>query len=274
MGAWNQSIYGGDTPIDWREKFYKSCGVDEYNDDDELQPISVEILTEKISEITKMIDSSSEEEDDKNVAYQVVAAIVMHAGFDFNESDGLKERVLEAIENDEWSKSDPVRKNVTKNYKQIVKDYDFNEPVNIVAVNVFEENEERDNEVIEKEFREIFGMMNARMKKLKAGSEEKSGVEEYDEGFADANEEEIEFLVDFKELLKKYEMMSILFEKVGKGLEESNPSSNTNKVSEKSTFDNSGSIGSKAGTGAVSAVRATTEATTEDSPGGKDIQPG
>ncbi len=79
----------------------------------------------------------------------------------------------------------------------------------------------------------IFGLMKARIKKLENGKEEKSGAVDYDKGYEDASQEEIDFLTDFMELMSKMEMMGVLFEKIAQGLVgNSTPSGSEHKYSE------------------------------------------
>jgi hypothetical protein len=217
MGWWNATIYGGDTALDWREKIYLACEAPEYGEDHNEIPVPTELLSNKVSEIIKLIDENSDDEDDKNIGYQVLGAIIMHSGFDIDESEGLRDRIIKASEDDDYAKDDFLRKNVMKNFKKLIKDYDCSQPINVMAVNILEETED-DDEQIAKEFKQVFELMKARMKKLESGKEEKSGSEDYDQGFSDANQEEIDFLKDFMDLMSKFEMMGVLFEKIAQGL--------------------------------------------------------
>lgn len=217
MGWWNQSIYGGDEPLQWQEIIYGICEINVYGDDHNVQPIPVDTLSEKIDSIISEIENNSSD-DSKNIGYQVLGAIIMHSGFDFDSIvNNLKSRIIESAEEDSYSKENFVRKNVMKNFKKLIKEYNFLEPVNVIEVNVFEEAED-DDEQISKEFKEIFGLIKARIKKRESGKEEKSGIEEYDKGYEDASQEEIDFLTDFMELMSKMEMMGILLEKISQGL--------------------------------------------------------
>ncbi len=218
MGWWNQSIYGGDEPLKWQEIIYGICEINVYGDDHSVQPIPVDTLSEKIDDIVSEIEKNSTDNNNKNIGYQVLGAIIMHAGFDFDSIlNNLKDRIIESAEEDSYSKENFVRKNVMKNFKKLIKEYNFLEPVNVIEVNVFEEAED-DDEQIAKEFKEIFSLMKARIKKLESGKEEKSGSDEYDKGYEDASQEEIDFLTDFMELMSKMEMMGNLLEKISQGL--------------------------------------------------------
>ena len=216
MGWWNTTIYGGDAPLDWRENIYNKLGVEEYGEKEKLNPVPVDVLSEKINEITEMISNSDTDEDDKNIGYQVLAAIIIHSGLDLDSNMSLKEAIINAIENDEYARDDSERRIVMKNFKKQINDYNPSEPVDITSVNVYEAIEDED--ILSKEFKQIFGLLKARMKKLERGKGEKSGVEEYDKGFSDASDEEIDFLTDFMELMSKMEMMGVLFEKIAEGI--------------------------------------------------------
>jgi hypothetical protein len=225
MGWWNTTIYGGDAPLDWRENIYNKLGIEEYGEKDKLNPVPVKVLSEKIDEIMEMISNSQTDEDDKNIGYQVLGAIIIHSGLDLESNQNLKDVIISAIENDEYARDDSERRIVMKNFKKQINEYNPSEPVDITAVNVYEAIEEDD--ILSKEFKQIFSLMKARMKKLERGKDEKSGVEEYDKGFSDASDEEIDFLTDFMELMSKMEMMGVLFEKIAEGIsgtESSTPS--------------------------------------------------
>jgi len=216
MGWWSQDIYGGDEPLDWQEKIYEICETQVYGDNHKTRAIDKEVLSEKIETIISFIEKT-EESNSKNIGYQILGAIIMHSGFDIDEVNDLRKKIIEASEDDEYAREDLARKNVMKNFKNLIKNYNFNEPVDISKINVFEQSDEVEDD-ISKEFKEIFGMMKSRIKKLERGIEEKSGVKEYDEGYAAASQEEIDFLTDFMELMSKMEMMGVLFEKIAQGL--------------------------------------------------------
>lgn len=213
MGWWSQDIFGGDEPLDWQEKIYEICETQIYGDNHKAKVISTDVLSEKIETIISFIEKS----DSKNIGYQILGAIIMLSGFDIDEVDDLRKKIIEASEDDEYAREDLARKNVMKNFKNLIKNYNFTEPVDITTINVFEQSEDVEDD-ISKEFKEIFGLMKARIKKLENGKEEKSGVKEYDEGYEAASQEEIDFLTDFMELMSKMEMMGVLFEKIAQGL--------------------------------------------------------
>jgi hypothetical protein len=218
MGWWIESIYGGDAPLEWKENIYDLCKTKEYGKGDKPKAITKKNLLKNMTAIRAMIDAVGvEDAEDMNIGYQILGAICMHSGYDLFESPGLKERIIDAIENDEWAKENVLRKNVCKNYKKVIKHYDFNTPVNIETINIFEDSEDEDDESIAKEFQEVFSLLNARAKKLRNGIEEKSGNKDFDEGFETAAQEEIDFLTDFKELVARQEMMGVLLERIKNG---------------------------------------------------------
>lgn len=249
MGWWNTNVYGGDAPLDWRENIYNKFGIEEYGEKDKLNPVPVDILSKKIDEITEMISSCDTDEGDKNIGYQVLGAIIIHSGFDLESNQNLKSIIISAIENDEYARDDSERRIVMKNFKKQINEYNPSEPVDITSVNVYEAVEEDD--ILSKEFKQIFGLMKARMKKLERGKEEKSGVEEYDKGFSDASDEEIDFLTDFMELMSKMEMMGVLFEKIAEGISgnESAASAPAPTPQFESKSISSGKLGSSSGKG-------------------------
>jgi len=215
MGCWNEKIFGGDVPLDWKENMYTFCGAEEFGElGEKSKAIPKDKLSDKMVELQNMLDSN-EEEEDRNIGYLVLGALIMRSGLHFGEV--IQERILNAIEEDEWAKDNHLRKIVMRNYKKLVKEYDPENPINIDEVNLTDEPEDSEEEELGEEFKQIFGIMVARMKKLRRGIEEKSGVKEYDEGFADASQESIDFLEDFKELIAKQEQFGILLDRIENG---------------------------------------------------------
>lgn len=211
MGWWSTNIYGGDSPLSWREIIYSKIGAEEYDQKNNLSSIPIDALSEKINEVIELI-SNSTDENDKNIGYQVLAAIILHSGFDLESNQNLKNSIIGSIEDDEYAREDFERRIVMKNFLRQIKKYNPSEPIDINLVNVYETVE--DDDTLPKEFKQVFNLMKARIKKLENGKNEKSGVEEYDKGFSDASDEEIDFLTDFMEVMQKMEMMGVLFEKI------------------------------------------------------------
>ena len=240
MGHWNENIYGGNIPLEWKENIYEFCKTKEYGVDDKPKVISKKKLTKNMHSIREMIDKVGEEDkEDMNIGYQIIGAICMNSGYDFSDSHGLKEKIIESIENDEWSKENGLRRTICNNFKKIIKEYDFNTPINIELINLLEYSEGKDEEEesVAKEFKEIFSLLNSRIKKLRNNIEEKSGNKDFDEGFETAAQEEIDFLGDFKELVARQEMLGVLFERISSGSIES--SNEYNDVQKSSTNNNS-----------------------------------
>lgn len=213
MGCWNENIYGGDVSLDWRHKIYEICEVDEYDENDKITLMPADTLESKYDDITKEIDST-EDEDEKNIGYIVLGAIIMRSGADMSH---LREDISKSALNDEWSKDNQIRKIVMSNYSKTVQEYNPEEPVDVENINLSKETEDTFEDDLAGEFKQLFGLMNARIKKLRKGIEEKSGVKEYDEGFADASQEEIDFLIDYKELISKQEQFAELLKKIESG---------------------------------------------------------
>jgi len=214
MGCWNENIYGGDNALDSRASIYQICNAEEYNSKNEIEPIKAKLLKSKIVEIRDYLDSQDEE--DKNIGYIVLAAIIMHSGVEFEET--ILNRVMWATENDDWSKESQLRNLVMKNYRKLIKEYNPEEPINVEAINLLEETEPTTLDLLSDEFQQIYGIIAARTAKLMRNMDEKSGVKEYDDGVADANQEEIDFLAEFKELLERHEQFGNLLEKIENGM--------------------------------------------------------
>lgn len=205
MGCWKETIYGGDTPLEYKEKIYDLCGVEEYGSDNKSKPIPAKIINKKLAEIKEMINA---DEDYANIGYLVLGAIIMHAGAKFDES--TMNRVVRAADEDEWSKENQLRKIVIKNYQKTLKEYNHKNPIDIESLNTLEEVEDTEEDIISNEFKSLFTIINARINKLRNSIQEK----EYDEGYGDAYQEEIDFLTDFKEMIEKQEQLAIIFERI------------------------------------------------------------
>lgn len=215
MGCWSENIFGGDVSLEWKEKFYELCKTKEYDSKHKEKSISLKKLEPKIGEIVKLIDLNLDE-DKKNIGYIVLGALIMSSGA--NISNELKKTISNAADEDCWSKENYLRKIVINNYKKFLKDYDSKSPIDLEKINNTKEIEDVEEEIITSEFKVLFGIINARIKKLKKGVEEISGVVEYDEGFSDASQEEIDFLTDFKEMIEKQEQLAIILDKIEKGI--------------------------------------------------------
>jgi len=219
LGCWNENIYGGDASLEWKENMYELCKAKEYDSKNKPKAIPLGKLKSKLDDLIEMIEKSDTDDGDKNIGYVVLGSIMMHSGFDFDTEIELKERIISAAERDEWSNENPLRKIVMRNYIRLINDYNPSEPINVDSVNFLEDTTPTEEEDIANEFKELFTIMNARIKKLERGMEEKSGNKDYDEGFADASQEEVDFLTDFKELISRQEQLGIILERISKGLD-------------------------------------------------------
>ena len=213
MGCWNENIYGGDVSLDWRHKIYELCEIEEYDENDQITLMPKDVLESKYNELLKEIDST-DVDDDRKIGYIVLGAIIMRSGANI---DSLRNEISDAALNDEWSKDNPLRRIVMNNYSKAVLEYNSEEPIDVENLNLSKETEDTFDDDLAGEFRQLFGLMNARIKKLRKGMEEKSGVKEYDEGFSDASQEEIDFLIDYKELISKQEQFAELLKKIEDG---------------------------------------------------------
>ena len=219
MGCWNENIYGGDASLEWKENMYGLCKAKEYDAKLNTKAIALGKLKTKLKALVSMVEESDTEEEDRNIGYIVLGSLMMHSGFNFDTETELRERIILAAEEDDWSKESSLRKIVMRNYIRLIKDYDPSKPVNVENVNFLEDSTPTEEEEISNEFKELFTIMNARMKKRERDIEEKSGNKDYDEGFADCAQEEIDFLTDFKELISRQEQLGIILERISKGLD-------------------------------------------------------
>jgi len=244
MGCWSENIYGGDASLEWKENMYALCKAKEYDSKFKTKAIALGKLKTKLKALVSMIEESDTEESDRNIGYIVLGSLMMHSGLDLNDDTELKERIVLAAEEDEWSKENSLRKIVMRNYIRLLKDYNPSEPVNVEKVNFLEDTAPTEEEDISKEFKELFTIMNARVKKLERDIDEKSGNKDYDEGFADASQEEVDFLTDFKELISRMEQLGIILERIGKGLDIGHGGSTQGELKEPTPFSGGNSSGS------------------------------
>lgn len=225
MGWYNAGIYGGDLPLMWRDKIYEICDSNQYESlSTQVTPIPSDVLSLKIGEIINLIESE-EDLNSRNIAFQVLGAVSLHSGFDINSVDNLIEKIDSALEDDEYSKDSLARKNVVENLRNILKEYDPSNPINIEEENLFKEVEIKNDE-LSKEFDLIYEIIKGRRKKIKSSIEEKSGNKDFDEGYETAADEELDFIDDFVELLKRMKLAGELFQQIEGNISE-NPISIT-----------------------------------------------
>lgn len=125
MGWWSAGIMGGDTPCDLEIEFYSLVGlgyeptkeqiVEKFSNGQEqfIQRIE-EVLTKEWG-----IKTKEHYEDYKSIAYQVLAVILINNGVTID--DKVRELMLEWIPKDEWSQTDPKRKEIVDNLLEKVK---------------------------------------------------------------------------------------------------------------------------------------------------------
>lgn len=125
MGWWSAGIMGGDTPCDLEIEFYSLVGlgyeptkeqiVEKFSNGQEqfIQRIE-EVLTKEWG-----IKTKEHYEDYKSIAYQVLAVILINNGVTIDVK--VRELMLEWIPKDEWSQTDPKRKEIVDNLLEKVK---------------------------------------------------------------------------------------------------------------------------------------------------------
>jgi len=228
MGFWNETIYGNNFSLDWRDKIYETCNSEQYGVKNKIIPINKEIFSKNIDKLICDIESESNKES-KSIAYQVLGATIINSGFDVDSIEGLREKIINASKEDCYSKESPARNNVIKNFVNLIKNYDCNNPVNIEEENLFQDIEDEDDET-SKEFKLIFDILKGRKKKVKNNIEEKSSIKEFDDGYEAAATEEVEFIEDLIEFINKLKTVGILFDKIEQNISEKElPEPNLNR---------------------------------------------
>lgn len=221
MAWFNQSIYGGDLPLKWRDRIYEIC-------DNSIQyeigvkgvfPIDPVVLSEKLSIIIDEIESQ-EDPDYKNIGFQVLGAVIVHSGFDLDSVSGLKDKIAKSLEEDFYAKESKSRSNVVLNFRNLLFEYNPENPINISNENFLKEPEDIRDE-LGKEFKLIYDLIKGRINKIKNSISESSGDKNFDDGYKTASEEEVDFLNDFVELLQKVQLAGELFQKIEENITES-----------------------------------------------------
>lgn len=145
MGYWSSDIMGGDNPLDWKDRIYDICKVEEFTDIVAPSPdsprwiqnkLTSKDLTDNLPEILKMIDEASGYSDDVNIALQVLGVLMMEAGAPIPED--LKKRMFNACNEDEWSKTDAERLKATDGMIKALALYDVKTPIVIRSRGLFE----------------------------------------------------------------------------------------------------------------------------------------
>ena len=119
MGWWSEDIIGGDSPLDVIYEIYNACGKEEFDDDGNKVELTKEDINSNIDKILKL--KSGYEDDDENIFYQVLGYMIMERGATL--SNNLKQKIINACENDEYAEESSKRLEIIKNFINTVKFY-------------------------------------------------------------------------------------------------------------------------------------------------------
>jgi len=132
MANWNATVMGGDTPLDIEGNLLVDvCGIafDDYID----MPIASfrDTFNIRLPTMVEYIDRMEVDNDDeRNIAYQVLGVLLMRAGSDFPES--IKALVVNAANKDKWAfEGDEARINSMSDLVNMVLNYKNGEPIEI-----------------------------------------------------------------------------------------------------------------------------------------------
>lgn len=132
MGWWSAAVMGGDGPLDTQGDILEKIGLDDawYGDG---------LITEKMLDSARkkyekylptLIKEIEDDGDDyTNVGYQALGAVTMRLGFPI--SAELKERIIEAANDDEWAREDEERAEVMKSFIEDLNKYDNKTPTEL-----------------------------------------------------------------------------------------------------------------------------------------------
>lgn len=122
MGWWSEDIMGGDTPLDWEDRFYDVCKTKKW-DADKLNKLTKKRLEKYLPELVRRITEQDYTDNwERNVGYQVLGVMLMEAGAKIN--GVLKARMIEACRKDEWAEDDNGRKKVCDGLIKALNAYD------------------------------------------------------------------------------------------------------------------------------------------------------
>ena len=121
MGWWSTTIMGGDSPLDYEDAFYSICEVEKWPEGKRgMAPLPKEAIESKLS---LLIDNINKEEEGwyQQIGYQVLGVKMLKAGCEI--SEGLKAKIIQACNEDEWALEDEERKKHCQDLARKVKDH-------------------------------------------------------------------------------------------------------------------------------------------------------
>lgn len=219
MAIWDVKIYGGDSSLEWREKFYASVECEEFDSTGRKElPLPEDVFKENESSFFDMVDNSDLSSNEKNIGILVIGAMSLNSGVALSYS--YRETVVDSTKVDEWSQTSLKRKYIMDNMRKVIKDHKNGEVYDVQSEDMSGKILEEETE--EYEFNKISGLIKRRISKLEKEIEEKEGSvsEEYYKGFKEAHSENIEFMKEFLGVMDHCEQLGTLLEEISKGIVE------------------------------------------------------
>jgi hypothetical protein len=106
MGWWSKTIMGGDSPLDFEDNFYHICKVEKWPEGKRgMAPLPKNAIE---SNLNLLIDDINREEGwYQQIGYQVLAVKMLQVGCEI--SEGLKAKMIQTCNEDEWAQEDAER---------------------------------------------------------------------------------------------------------------------------------------------------------------------
>lgn len=106
---------GGDTPLDFECEIYSICGAQMFYEGNKIMLSHLEVEA-NMPAIIEMLEKEADP-----VGWQVLAVLGMECGVTF--SDEIKNRMLQACDEDEWAQEDKTRKQKVDELKKTITAY-------------------------------------------------------------------------------------------------------------------------------------------------------
>jgi len=122
MGWWSKKVMGGDRPLDILSWMAEACGCETSYDDPAQWHgyIWSAVDAESVRRMAKVI--GRQRDDDRSIAAQVLAVVVMRCGAPLD--GALRERLADLIARDEWARENDERDAEIQRLLRDLRDYD------------------------------------------------------------------------------------------------------------------------------------------------------
>lgn len=116
MGWWAKEIMSGDFPLDVEDEIFDILQIEKYPED----PHPKNLIRDTLNEMLPVILQNKYIVQDE-IGMQVLGHTIITHGAEMPEE--VKKLVLEACDNDEWSREDDERKSIVQAFKEQVQNY-------------------------------------------------------------------------------------------------------------------------------------------------------